>query len=121
MNYITDLDDDSEKIIKAIKYGYNDLAKELGWNYEERRHLNSFLLESIKTNNKELISFFLYKGANCFNDALVEATRINNKDLIWELINRGADDYESALIEATEVNNRELIDFFIAKGAMIWS
>ena len=71
------------------------------------------LRAAAKGGNKELIKFFIDRGANRWNMGLQGAVAGNHRELIDYFISLGADDYDSALYEAAKKGNMELIEYFM--------
>ena len=139
------------------KFGpFNQKNKDKTWKrlylqvvyFFDKYFLDKAMAEVVKIKEKDLIEFFISKGANNWNWGLFEAVRVKDRDLIeffiskepkpdpnaglsaaisiedWDLINffisKGAEDWQDALVEAAATGNRELVDFFISKVGDNW-
>ena len=85
------------------------------------RGWNGFLDRAAETGDRELVDFFISKGANDWDDALVMASEGGHKELVDFFISKGAKKWNAALSAAAEGGHKELVDFFISKGAKKWN
>ncbi len=80
-------------------------------------NINQGLCASASNNQLELIKFFISIGADDMNLAMTAAVDTGNLELIKFFIEHGANDMNSGLISGVCCNNMELINFFIEHGA----
>lgn len=66
---------------------------------------------------KDLINFFIGKGANNWNLGMSYAAEGGHRDLVDFFIGKGAKDWEGGLVKAAIGGHKDLVDFFVAKGA----
>jgi len=71
--------------------------------------------------HRDLVEFFIEKGANEWNEGMKYAAIGGQKDLIDFFIQKGANDWNMGLYGAAESGNKDLIEFFIQKGADWWN
>jgi hypothetical protein len=69
---------------------------------------------------KNLIDFFIEKGANLWNMGMYGAARGGHKELVDFFIEKGANFWNSGMYFAVLGGHKELVDFFIEKGADDW-
>jgi hypothetical protein len=78
------------------------------------------LYKASKQGHKDLVQFFIDKGANDWNWALSGASLGGHKDLVEFFINKGANDWNMALYAASIGGHKDLVQLFIDKGANDW-
>ena len=77
---------------------------------------NKLMTYASKYNHKDLVDFFISKGANDWNWSVIYAAENNHKDLVDFFISKGADNWEWIINYAAFNNHRDLVDLFISKG-----
>jgi len=103
---------------------YLDLAKR---DYEEGRRLfisniwNETIYTASKEGQKDLIDFFIFKGANSWDWAMASAAQGGHRDLVDFFISQGAYDWDIGMYGAAGGGHRDLVDFFISQGADNWN
>ena len=127
-----------------INSGNKDLIYKL--NKIDSHLLDVGLLISARKGNRELVDFYLKKGANPIfttigalqgnqldlfqefnkkqeisaNNGLEYSAQAGNKELMNLFIRKGADEYNAALRSAALTGQRHVLDFLIQKGANDW-
>ena len=81
---------------------------------------NKGMLYAARGGYKDLVDFFILKGAKRWNTGLENAARGGHKDLVDFFILKGAGDLNFAMFEAAKGGHRDLVDLFISKGANDW-
>ena len=69
---------------------------------------------------KDLVDFFISKGANDWNHGMWYAALGGHKDLVDFFISKGADNLDYGMKYAALGGHKDLVDFFISKGANGW-
>ena len=117
INYITDLGFDGCNT--AMKYSAQVCNKELVQYFISRGARNWYagLYGALQGNCNELIHFFVEKGAKNRNNNMYLAALAGNIDFVDYFITNGADDLNRGLAGAARGNHKELVDFFIHRGA----
>jgi len=88
------------------------------WNKAED---NNFAMNgAAKEGHKDLVEFFIEKGANDWNAGMNGAARGGHKDLVEFFISKGADDWNYGMWGAAKGGHKDLVNFFILKGADNW-
>ncbi len=101
---------------KAISKGHLDLIIELKkLNYIF--NVNVSMGNAARRNHKNLVDFFIKKGARDWNQGMVDATIGGHKVLVDFFIVKGAYDWNRALVYAAGAGRKDLVDFYIEKGA----
>jgi hypothetical protein len=77
------------------------------------RTLDVCLRESSKTGHKDLVHFFIDKGANDWNEGLEGASQGGHKDLVQFFIDKGADKWNGGLEYATLGGNKDLGEYHV--------
>jgi len=70
---------------------------------------------------RDLVDFFISKGATNWNWAMDYAAQGGHRDLVDFFISKGADGWDGGLYFAAEGGHRDLVDFFIEKGSNNWT
>jgi len=65
--------------------------------------------------HKDLVKFFISKGADNWNKGMYEAARGGHKDLVNFFISKGAKYWHDGVIGATSGGHKELVEFFKQK------
>ena len=76
-----------------------------------------------KKGDKDLVDFFISKGANYWNKGMLCAVQGGHKDLVEFFISKGSDDWNWnwGMYGAAKRGHQDLVDFFISKGADNWN
>ena len=69
---------------------------------------------------RDLVDFFIEKGAHQWNWAMCSAAEGGHRDLVDFFIEKGANDWNHGMVCAVEGGYLELVEFFIEKGARNW-
>ena len=80
-------------------------------------YINRAMADAAKGGHKDVIDFFISKGADKWDWGLQEAASGGHKDLINFFISKGSKDWYSGIEGAAEGGHKDLIDFFISKGS----
>ena len=87
---------------------YNSLkAKKLS-----RETANRLMLVATQMENRNLIEYFISKGADDFNHAMARAAKAGNMQLVNFFISKGADDWIEGYIWAVSGGNLNVVHFF---------
>ena len=79
------------------------------------------LREAAIEGDRELVEFFIEKGATEWDWGLQSASKGGHRELVEFFIGKGATDWNWALYGASKGGHRELVEFFIEeKGATNW-
>ena len=70
--------------------------------------------------HRDLVDFFIEKGASDWEEGMRSAARGGHKDLVEFFIARGASDWDFGMYSAALGGHKDLVDFFIVKGATDW-
>jgi len=97
---------------EQIEAGYYDWSP-VNW--------NAAMLIAVKIDNKQLMEYFINKGANDWNDGMIIATVNGNKQLVEYFVSRGADDFNQGMCNAIQGGHKQLIEYFINRGANDWN
>ena len=79
--------------------------------------LNLAMAAATFIKRKDLVLFFIEKGADDWNLGLVNAAITGNLSLVLFFIEKGANNWNVAMCFAAEGGHIDLIEFFIGKGA----
>ncbi len=71
--------------------------------------------------HKDLVEFFIDKGANNWNIGMYGAAEGGHKDLVEFFIEKGAKDWNWGMYGAAKGGHKDLVEFFIEKGAKDWN
>ncbi len=96
---------------KAAREGRKDLV--LFFIGKGAYHWDLAMAEASKHYHKDLVKFFMEKGANDWDWAMRAAAGEGHKDLVLLFINNGANDWNEAMTEAAEGGHKDLVLFFI--------
>ena len=111
-------------IVKATIKGWNDLAK----SFVEKLPFNDWnagLLAAVRGDNREMVEYFISKGANAFRDALALSAEKGNMELFRlfenEILNRNGQSalqtaYSVAIWHAHAKNEDEMLEYMKSKG-----
>ena len=111
-------------IVKATINGWNDLAK----SYVEKTPFNDWnagLLAAIRGDNREMVDYFIQKGANAFNEALYLSAERGNMELFRlfekEILNRKGESglqtaYSVAIWHAHAKSQHKMLEYMKSKG-----
>lgn len=105
---------------KAIIKGHLDLIimlDELGYKF----NVNISMKNAAFRGHKNLVEFFIGKGADDYNGAIGYAAKGGHKDLIEFFIEKGANDWNRGMTNAARRGHTDLVTFFIEKGANDWN
>ena len=106
---------------RTWKQFYLSILKYWDDSKKEDFYTNSAMADAAKEGGKDLIDFFISKGAYSWNWGLQGAAVGGHKDLVDFFISKGANNWNSGMEGAAEGGHKDLIDFFISKGAKNWS
>ena len=115
-------DDKYRKLIwdKAIVKGILQLVitiSESGYKFDP----NDGILIASKEGHKELVNFFIGKGANCWDRAMIYATQGGHKDLVEFFIEKGANNWNDRINYAAQAGYTDVVDFFTEKTINTWN
>ena len=77
--------------------------------------VNQGLSNTAKIGHKELVDYFINKGANHWNYGMFSAAQVGHKDLVDFFISKGADCWNLGMLYAGECGHTELEEFFLQK------
>ena len=108
------------RIIRYYPKAFKLKNKERKWkdyylqivNYMEKYNLNDAMAMGAKGGHKELVEFFIEKGADEWNEGMEYAARGGHKDLVDFFISKGATDWNWGMNNAAKGGHKELVDFF---------
>ena len=83
--------------------------------------IDKAMVNAAKAGDKDLLNFFISKGANNWNGGMYWAARGGHKDLVDFFISKGADNWSYGMRGAAEAGDKDLVNFFISKGANNWN
>lgn len=69
-----------------------------------------------KSGHRDLVDFFISKGANWWNEGLFGAAQGGHRDLVDFFILKGAHHWNAAIEHSARGGHRNLVDFFISKA-----
>jgi hypothetical protein len=69
-------------------------------------------MEHQEGGHKELVDFFIEKGANDWDDGMYGAAEGGHKELVDFFIQKGADWWNGGMYGAAKGGHKELVDFF---------
>jgi hypothetical protein len=92
--------------LQIVYYSYNDA--------------NRAMSLAAKKGYRDLVDFFIGKGANNWNWGMEGAAEGGHRDLVDFFIQRGANDRDGGMYSAANGGHRDLVSFFIQKGATDW-
>jgi len=95
----------------AIFHGSREAAKLAA----EKDKVNEGLGEAAKGGHKDLVEFFISKGASEWDEGMWDAAQGGHKDLVDFFISKGASDWDGGMRGAAREGHKDLIDFFKAK------
>ena len=110
------------------KYGRAEKSPEKSWKtfylqivyYTDKiNNVDREMYYAAKGGHRDLVDFFIKKGAKDWNLGIYGATQGGHMDLINFFIDKGAD-INWGLETAARGGRRDLVDFFIQKGADNW-
>ena len=70
---------------------------------------------------KELVDLFVKKGANDWNYGMYGAAQGGHKELVDLFVKKGANDWNGGMYNAAYGGNKELVDLFVKNGAKNWN
>lgn len=85
------------------------------WNYS-----NLGMFWAARKGCKDLVEYFIKKGANNWNRGMEGAAEGGYRDLVDFFIQKGASMWNEGLKEAAYSGDKDLVEFFIQKGADAW-
>jgi len=89
---------------------------------QSRGNYHKALELAAKKGNRDLVDYFIFKGAHNWNRALKSAAEGGHRDLVVFFIEKGADRIEDfGLVGATLGGHFDLVKYFIFKGAHNWN
>ena len=101
-----------------VSRGFHQIFKDnkdlKAWQKNERP-LDRKMSEAAEGGHKDLVDFFISKGANYWNWGLLGAAKGGNKDLLDFFISNGANDWNCGLFGAAKGGHKDLVDFFEKK------
>ena len=80
-------------------------------------NVNFAMRKAARGGDKDLVDFFISKGANDWNYGMFYAAQGGHKDLAEFFISKGANNWNRGMIHAAYTGHKDLVDFFISKGA----
>ena len=84
-------------------------------------NVNYGMCGAAKDGHKELVDFFVKKGANDWNNGMRYAAKCGHKELVDLFIKNGANNWNWGMYSAVEGGHKELVDLFIKNGANAWN
>ena len=84
-------------------------------------NINKKMSISAKYGDKDLVDFFITKGADDWNWGIDGAAKCGHKELVEFFIAKGANHWEGGMRSAALDGHKDLVEFFIAKGANHWN
>jgi len=105
---------------KAASGGHRDLVQ--FFIEKGADNWNDGMMSAAKGGDKDLVNFFIEKGADYYwNFGMLRAARGGHRDLVQFFIEKGADHWDWGMLSAAEGGHRDLVQFFIQKGANEWN
>ena len=86
----------------------------------EKDKINVGLGEAARGGHKDLVDFFISKGASWWDWGMYGAARGGHDDLVDFFISKGASNWNLGMHGAAEGGHDDLDDFFISNGASDW-
>jgi len=97
------------------------------WNYRPalihlvKGNYNTAMKLAAEGGHRDLVDFFIFKGADNWDFGMKGAARGGHRDLVDFFISKGADNWNRGMFGAAKGGHRDLVDFFISKGARDWN
>jgi len=86
----------------------------------EYEDANEAMIKVSEKGDKDLVKFFIQKGANDWDFGMEGAAEGGYRDLVDFFIEKGADNWNWGMNGAARGGHRDLVQFFIEKGADSW-
>ena len=113
-----DYPSDFDKVNKLKQRSWKDfsllLIKYIDLSYG---HYEEAMYYAAEGGHRDLVDFFISKGANNWNMAMYYAAERGHRDLVDFFISKGANSLKLAMDYAEKAGHRDLVDFLISKGA----
>ena len=109
------------RVIDSLTNGFLDLLAYLiddeKFKFDDPRLDDNMLMAmAAEKGHKNIVDYFIGKGANNYNQALAFAIRGGHRELVDLFLSKGANNWNNGLFAAAEKGNKELIIYFIKKG-----
>jgi len=107
--------DPNKAMIKVAKKGDKDLV-----NFFIKKGADNWIFGmkgAARGGHRDLVEFFIQKGATWFNLGMEYAARGGHRDLVEFFIQKGAKEKSSGMRGAARGGHKDLVEFFIQKGA----
>ena len=82
---------------------------------------NERLMLAAEGGHRDLINYFISKGADNWDLGMRGAAQGGHRDLVDKFIKLGAVDWDMGMRGAAQGGHRDLVDYFISKGANNWN
>ena len=88
---------------------------------EQGANVNNGMYDAAKGGHKELVEFFIERGAMYWNLGMFGASEGGHKELVDFFVKKGANAWNTGMWYAAKGGHKELVDLFIKKGANNWN
>jgi hypothetical protein len=89
--------------------------------YSNKYVPNEAMIKVSEKGDKDLVRFFIQKGANNWDWGMYVAARGGHRGLVEFFIEKDAKDWDWGMRGAARGGHRDLVQFFIEKGADNWN
>ena len=85
--------------------------------WDDRDDMEESMLNAAEAGDKDLVDFFISKGADDWDSGMESAAEGGHKDLVDFFISKGANWWDWGMNGAARGGHKDLVDFFISKAS----